>query len=97
MEGIKEMRPTEADIRNRRKKAIKNEHFLFRLLILFGAVRYKVGYDNFHGYRKTYKVKVWHPLTWVMLVLNIIFSIPKIILNIVKDIKETFKEQTYFC
>ena len=97
MEGIKEMKPTEADIRNRRKKAIKNEHFLFRLLILFGAVRYKVGYDNFHGYRKTYKVKVWHPLTWVMLVLNIIFSIPKIILNIVKDIKETFKEQTYYC
>ena len=97
MENIKEMKPTEVDIKNRRKEAIKNEHFLFRLLILLGAVRYKVSYDNFQGYRKTYKVRVWHPLTWVMLVLNIIFSIPKIILNIVKDIKETFKEQTYYC
>ena len=101
MENIKEMKPTEVDIKNRRKEAIKNERFLFRLLILLGAVRYKVSYDNFHGYRKTYKIKVWHPLTWIMLVLAIIFSIPKITLNIVKDIvkdiKESFKEQTYFC
>lgn len=97
MEDIKEMKPTEVDIKSRRKEAIKNEHFLFRLLILLGAVRYKVSYDNFQGYRKTYKVRVWHPLTWIMLVLDIIFSIPKIILMIVKDIKETFKEQTYYC
>ena len=91
------MKPTEVDIKNRRKEAIKNEHFLFRLLILLGAVRYKVSYDNFYGYRKTYKFRAWHPLTWIILVLSIIFSIPKIILNIVKDIKEAFKEQTYFC
>ena len=97
MENIKEMKPTEVDIKNRRKEAIKNEHFLFRLLILLGAVRYKVSYDNFYGYRKTYKFRAWHPLTWTILVLNIIFSIPKITLNIVKDIKEAFKEQTYFC
>lgn len=37
MENIKEMKPTEVDIKNRRKKAIKNEYFLFRLLILLGA------------------------------------------------------------
>lgn len=39
---------TEVDIKNRRKEAIRNEHFIFRLLILLGAVRYKVSYDKKH-------------------------------------------------
>ena len=88
---------TEADIKNRRRKAIRNEHFLFRLLILFGAVRYKVSYDRFHGYRKTYKLRVWHPLTWIMMVLVIIFSIPKVIWDAFKGIGDEFKEKTYYC
>lgn len=87
---------TEA-IKNKRKDAIRNEHFLFRLLILLGAVRYKVSYDRFHGYRKTYKVRAWHPLTWILLVLTTIYSIPKIIWDTLKDIKDVFKEQTYYC
>ena len=88
---------TEVDIKNRRREAIRNEHFLFRLLILLGAVRYKVSYDEFHGYRKTYKVRVWHPLTWVLIALVVIFSIPKIIFDTFKGLKEEFKEKTYYC
>ena len=88
---------TEADIKNRRKEAIRNEHFLFRLLILLGAVRYNVSYDRFHGYRKTYKVRSWHPLTWIMIVLIIIFSIPKVIWDAFKGIGDEFKEKTYYC
>lgn len=88
---------TEVDIKNRRKEAIRNEHFLFRLLILLGAVRYKVSYDEFHGYRKTYKVRVWHPLTWFLIALVVIFSIPKIIFDTFKGLKEEFKEKTYYC
>ena len=88
---------TEADIKNRRKDAIRNEHFLFRLLILLGAVRYNVSYNKFHGYRKTYKVRAWHPLTWIIMVLAIIISIPKVIWDAFKDIKDEFKEKTYCC
>lgn len=88
---------TEVDIKNKRKESIRNEHFLFRLLILLGTVRYKVSYDRSHGYRKTYKVRAWHPLTWIILVLIIIFSIPKIIFDAFKDLKEEFKEKTYYC
>lgn len=88
---------TEVDIKNRRKEAIRNEHFLFRLLILLGAVRYKVSYDEFHGYRKTYKVRVWHPFTWILIALVVIFSIPKIIFDTFKGLKEEFKEKTYYC
>lgn len=88
---------TEVDIKNRRREAIRNEHFLFRLLILLGAVRYKVSYDEFHGYRKTYKVRVWHPLTWILIALVVIFSIPKIIFDTFKGLKEEFKEKTYYC
>ena len=88
---------TEVDIKNRRKEAIRNEHFLFRLLILLGAVRYKVSYNEFHGYRKTYKVRVWHPLTWILIALVVIFSIPKIIFDTFKGLKEEFKEKTYYC
>ena len=88
---------TEVDIKNKRKESIKNEHFLFRLLILLGAVRYNVSYDRFHGYRKTYKVKIWHPLVWIILIPIIICAIPKIILDIFKDLKEEFKEKTYYC
>ena len=84
---------TEVDIKNKRKEAIRNEHFLFRLLILLGAVRYKVSYDSFHGYRKTYKVRAWHPLTWIMVVLIMIFSIP----NVIKELGNEFKEKTYYC
>jgi len=87
----------EIDIKNRRKESIRNEHFLFKLLILLGAVRYNVSYDKFHGYRKVYKMRVWHPLTWIMMVLIIIFSIPKIIFDTFKDLKEEFKEKTYYC
>lgn len=88
---------TEVDIKNRRKEAIRNEHFLFRLLILLGAVRYKVSYNEFHGYRKTYKVRAWHPLTWILIALVVIFSIPKIIFDTFKGLKEEFKEKTYYC
>ena len=88
---------TEADIKNRRKEAIRNEHFLFRLLILLGAVRYNVRYDRFHGFRKTYKVRAWHPLTWIVIVLIIIFSIPKVIWDAFKGIGDEFKEKTYYC
>lgn len=91
----------EIDIKNKRKEAIKNESFLFRLLILLGAVRYKVSYDRLHGYRKTYKVRAWHPFTWIMTALIVIFSILKIIFDtfkgIKKGIKDNFKEQTYYC
>ena len=87
----------EQRIKNKRKEAIRNEHFLFRLLILLGAVRYNVSYDKFHGYRKTYKVRAWHPFTWIIMVLVIIVSIPKIIWDTLKDIKDVFKEQTYYC
>jgi hypothetical protein len=88
---------TEADIKDRRKKAIRKEQFLYRLLILFGAVRYKVSYDRFHGYRKTFKLRAWHPLTWIMMVLVIIFSIPKILWDAFKGIGDEFKEKTYYC
>ena len=88
---------TEEDIKKRRKDAIKREHFNFRLLILLGAVSYKVTYDRFHGFRKTYKVRAWHPLTWVFLVAAIIVGIPKTIFEALKNIKDVFKEQTYYC
>ena len=88
---------TEVDIKNRRKEAIRNEHFIFRLLILLGAVRYKVSYDKFHGYRKTYKIRSWHPITWVFIGLCFIFSIPKAIWEAFKDIRDEFKEKTYYC
>ena len=88
---------TEVDIKNKRKESIKNEHFLFRLLILSGAVRYNVSYDKFHGYRKTYKVRIWHPLVWIILIPIIICAIPKMILDVFKDLKEEFKEKTYYC
>ena len=88
---------TEVDIKNKRKESIRNEHFLFRLLILLGAVRYNVSYDKFHGYRKTYKVKIWHPLVWIILIPIIICAIPKMILDVFKDLKEEFEEKTYYC
>ena len=88
---------TEVDIKNRRREAIRNEHFLFRLLILLGAVRYNISYDRFHGYRKTYKVRVWHPLTWILIALVVIFSIPKVIWDAFKEIGNEFKEKTYYC
>ena len=88
---------TEVDIKNKRKESIRNEHFLFRLLILLGAVRYKVSYNEFHGYRKTYKVRVWHPLTWILIALIVIFSIPKIIIDTFKSLKGEFKEKTFYC
>ena len=89
------------DIKNKRKESIRKEHFLFRLLILTGVIRYNVSYDKFYGYRKTYKTRAWHPLTWIMIVLIIIFSIPKMIFDTFKelkeDLKEEFKEKTYLC
>ena len=88
---------TEVDIKNKRKEAIRKEHFLFRLLILIGAIRYNVSHHKFYGYRKTYKVGTWHPLTWIMIVLIVIFCIPKMIFDTFKDLKEEFKEKTYFC
>lgn len=88
---------TEVDIENKRKESIRNEHFLFRLLIILGAVRYNVSYDKFHGYRKTYKVKIWHPLVWIILIPIIICAIPKMILDVFKDLKEEFEEKTYYC
>ena len=94
---MKEKVITEADIKNRRKEAIRSEHFVFRLLILLGAVRYNVSYDRFHGYRKTYKVRAWHPLTWILMVLVIIVSIPKILWDAFKGIGNEFKEKTYYC
>jgi hypothetical protein len=94
---MKEKEITEADIKNRRKEAIRKEHFLFRLLILLGAVRYNVSYDRFHGYRKTYKVRAWHPFTWILMVLVIIVSIPKILWDAFKGIGNEFKEKTYYC
>lgn len=87
----------EQRIKNKRKESIRNEHFLFRLLILLGAVRYNVSYDRCHGYRKTYKLRAWHPLTWIMMVLVIIFSIPKILWDAFKGIGNEFKEKTYYC
>ena len=88
---------TEVDIKNKRKESIRNEHFLFRLLILLGAVRYNVSYDKFHGYRKTYKVKIWHPLVWIILIPIIICAIPRMIFNVLYDLKEEFEEKTYYC
>ena len=88
---------TKIDIKNKRKEAIKKEHFLFRLLILTGVIRYNVSYDKFYGYRKTYKTRAWHPLTWIIIVLIIIFSIPKMIVDTFKGLKEEFKEKTYLC
>lgn len=87
----------EVDIKNKRKESIRKEHFLFRLLILLGAVRYNVSYNRSHGYRKTYKVRVWHPLVWIMIVLIIILSIPKMLFDTFKCLKEEFKEHTYYC
>lgn len=84
-------------IKNKRKESIRKEHFLFRLLILLGAVRYNVSYNRSHGYRKTYKVRVWHPLVWIMIVLIIILSIPKMLFDTFKCLKEEFKEHTYYC
>jgi hypothetical protein len=88
---------TEADIKDRRKKAIRKEQFLYRLLILFGAVQYKVSFDRFDGYSKTIKLRAWHPLTWIMMVLVIIFSIPIVIWDAFKGIGDEFKEKTYYC
>lgn len=87
---------TEEDIKAVRKEAIKREHFLFRLLIITGAVHYKITYDKFHGFRKTYKVKIWHPLVWIILIPIIICAIPKMILDVFKDLKEEFEEKTYY-
>lgn len=88
---------TKEDIKRRKKEAIRKEHFIFRILIIFGAVSYKVTYNRFHGFMKTYKVRAWHPLTWIFLVSIIIFSIPKIIFDALKEIKDEFKEKTYYC
>ena len=88
---------TEVDIKNKRKESIRNEHFLFRLLIILGAVRYNVSYDKFHGYRKTYKVKIWHPLVWIILIPIIICAIPRMIFNVLYDLREEFEEKTYYC
>lgn len=88
---------TKEDVKKRKKEAIRKEHFVFRTLIILGAVSYKVTYDKFHGFRKTYKVRAWHPLTWIFLVFIIIFSIPRIIFDALKEIKDAFKEQTYYC
>lgn len=85
------------DIKARRKESIKKEPFLFRLLIMLGAVRYKVTYDEFHGFRKTYKVRIWHPFVWVLLILIFICNIPKMFLDLFKNLKDEFKEQTYYC
>lgn len=87
----------EEDIKIRRKESIKREDFLFRLLIIFGAVNYKVTYDRFHGFRKTYKVRIWHPLVWLILISIIIINIPIMIFNTFKDLKDEFKEKTYYC
>lgn len=88
---------TEVDIKNKRKESIRNEHFLFRLLIILGAVRYNVSYDKFHGYRKTYKVKIWHPLVWIILIPIIICAIPRMVFNVLYDLKDEFEEKTYYC
>lgn len=88
---------TEIDIKNKRKESIRNEHFLFRLLIKLGAVRYNMNYDKFHGYRKTYKVKIWHPLVWIILIPIIICAIPRMVFNVLYDLKEEFEEKTYYC
>lgn len=88
---------TKIDIKNKKKEVIRKENFLFRLLILIGVVRYNVNYDKFYGYRKTYKVRAWHPFTWIIIILIIIFSIPKMIFDTLKGLKEEFKEKTYFC
>ena len=88
---------TEEDIKKRRKEAIRREHFIFRMLIILGAVSYKVTYNRFHGFRKTYKARAWHPLIWIFLVAVIIISIPKIIFDAFENIKDVFKEQTYYC
>lgn len=92
---MKEIIVTEADIKNKRKEAIRNEPFIFRLFILLGAVRYKISYDEYHGYRKTYKIISWHPLTWVFFGLGLILSILKTIWDGFKDIRDELKEQTY--
>ena len=88
---------TEEDIKKRRREAIRREHFIFRMLIILGAVSYKVTYNRSHGFRKTYKVRIWHPLTWIFLVFAIIISVPKIIFDAFKNIKDEFKEKTYYC
>lgn len=88
---------TAEDIKVRRKESIRTEHFLFRVMIYLGIISYKVTYDKFHGYRKTYKVRAWHPLTLVFIVFIVIFSIPGIILESFKELKDEFKEKTYYC
>ena len=88
---------TEEDIKKRRKETIRHEHLIFRILIILGAVSYKVTYDRFHGFRKTYKGRAWHPLTWIVLVFVIIIGIPKTIFEAFKNIKDEYKEQTYYC
>lgn len=88
---------TAEDIKVRRKESIRTEHFLFRVMIYLGIISYKVTYNNFYGYRKTFKARAWHPLTWVFIVFIVIFSIPGIILESFKELKEEFKEKTYFC
>lgn len=98
METKNEKIVTEKEIKEKRKESIKKEHFLFKLLIMLGGVSYyKVTYNKFHGFRKTYRVRPWHPLVWVFILIGIIISIPKTIIEGLMELKNDFKEQTYYC
>ena len=92
---------TEKDIKEKRKKCIKNEHFMFKLAIMIGAVRYRIEYrgdDVLAGCRwvKKYKVRAWHPYVWVMCVVGCISSIIENLFTMFSGLKNEFKEKSYY-
>ena len=93
---------TEKEIKEKRKQCIKNEHFMFRMMILLGVISYKVSYrgDNYlNGVRwaKTYKTRWWHPITWFMFTIIFIIGIGQTFIEAFKEIPNEFKEKTFYC
>lgn len=86
---------TEKEIKEKRKQCIKKEHNPFKLLILLGAIRYNVVYNGC-TWSKIYKVRAWHPLTWVFLIYGIISGLFLSIFEACKSIKDEFKEKRYY-
>ena len=87
-------------VKNKRKECINNEHFTFRILILLGVISYRVEYlgDNrFSKWKKCYKTRWYHPLTWIIFLSIFILSFPKLLIDAFKEMSVQFKEVEFYC
>ena len=90
---------TEKEIKEKRKECIKKEHFTFRMLILLGAIRYNVEYlgdKSLNKWLKKYKVRLWHPLNWIVFCLAFIVGLFQTIIETFKGLKHEFKEKSFY-